>query len=358
MDPDLQTALTDLSQRTAGAIEANTAKWTEMEERLDAVEGRGQRIATEKSDAQRTAFEAFLRGGKASLTDAYRNALISSDDQQGGYVTAPKDVEAGILKEITELSPLRRLASVRSISAPGATQAKLIGDAEAWWVEETEYRKETGLRFGREDIPMHTMAAKIAVSIEHLQDGAYDVVGEIKQAFGRAFAKLESSAFAKGDGHKKPLGILNTPGIPVVKTGTAATVSADNLLDLAYDLPSAYADNGTYLANRASLGAVRKLKDASGAYQWQDSLQLGQPPAFNLRPMIEDPEMPGIGAGTKPFLFGDLRWFRIYDRVNSLQVLRDDFTLADNGLVLFRAQRRVGAGLVMPEAVRVLSVEV
>lgn len=357
--------IVDSLEGWAGDIAESVGSWSktwedgmaDLAERLDNVESRGQRIPTEKADAQRGAFEAFIRGGKASLTDQHRNALISADDTQGGYLTAPPAVESGILKELTQLSPIRRYATVRSISSPGATQAKLISDAEAWWVGETETRKETSLSFGRDNIGIHTLAAKIAVSIEHLQDSAYDVIGEITQAFGRAFAKKESFAFIKGDGHQKPLGILNTPGVETVKSGHATDLTLDGLLDLAYDLPGVYADSAVYLANRATIGNIRKKKASDGHYLWQDSLQAGTPPSFNSRPLVEDPELPNIAAGAKPVLFGDLKWFRIYDKVNSLQILRDDYTMADNGLVLFRAQRRVGAGLVMPSAIRVQTVE-
>lgn len=355
----------DALEGWAGDIAESIGTWSktwedgmaDLADRIDAVETRGQRVPTDKADAQRNAFEAYVRGGKESLTDQHRNSLIVSDDTKGGYLTAPKEVEAGILRNLTELSPIRRYASVRTISSPGVSIARQIAEPEAYWVGETEQRTGTTASYGREDIPVHTAATFIDVSLELLEDSAYDIIGEITQGFGRAFAKLESVAHMTGDGHKKPLGLLNTPGLQVVKTGTAASITADSLLDLAYDLPAAYADNGTYLANRKTLGSIRKLKSGDGAYLWQDSLQAGQPPAFNMRPMVEDPSMPNVGAGLRPVVFGDLRWFRIYDRIG-LSIMRDDVTLAGSGEVRFWGRRRTGAGLVLPEAVRVLSVEV
>src|SRR5690606_34438339 len=134
------------------------------------------------------------------------------------------------------------------------------------------------------------------VSLELLEDSAYDVIGEITTEFGKAFAKKESTAHINGDGVKKPLGILQTPGITLKPSGHATGLTLDAVLDLHYDLPSVYAENAVHLAKRATIGTIRKSKSGDGQYLWSDSLIAGTPPSFNSRPLVEDPELADLGT--------------------------------------------------------------
>jgi len=353
MDEELKKALAALSSTLNEASDNQMARLQEFGDRIDAIELAAQRPALATNRPEFKAFEAFIRGGKESLTDAYRDSLIVSDDQKGGYITAPREIEAGIVKTLNQWSPLRPYATVRTISTPGVSMARQTQAPEAHWVGETEQRSETTMSYGRLDIPVHTAAVYVDVSLELLEDSAYDIMGEITVEFGKAFGKLEALSHISGDGVKKPLGILNTDGVENIASGAATDFTIDGLMDLYYGVPEAYATNGTWLANRASQGKIRKKKSGDGDYIWTDSIVTGQPPALMARPIAENVHMPNVAAGTRPILFGDLSWFRIYDRIG-LSIMRDDFTKAGTGEVRFWGRRRTGAGLVMPEAVKTL----
>jgi HK97 family phage major capsid protein len=355
MDSDIKAALKELQEAYLDGVKVSTDAIADLSARIEAIELNAQRPALGQNAPQFKAFEAYLRGGHAKLTDEYRASLIVSDDTKGGYLQAPYEIEAGILKSLNEWSPIRVLATVRSISTAGVSMARQLTLPTAAWVGETEQRPETTITWGRLDIPVHTMACYIDVSLELLEDAAYDVVGEITTELGKAFGKLEAAAHLTGDGHKKPLGILNTDGVDSIASGVADNFTADSLLDTFYALPEVYAKNANWLANRTTIGKVRKLKSGDGQYLWSDSLVAGTPPSYNGRPMVEDPDMPNVGAGLRPVLFGDLSHFKIYDRVG-LSLLRDDFSRATHGEVRFHARRRTGAGLTMPEAIKALHI--
>lgn len=106
--------------------------------------------------------------------------------------------------------------------------------------------------------------------------------------------------------------------------------------------------------NGATLGIIRALKDTTGQYLWQPSIQAGQPETILGRPVLEMKDMPSIAAAATPIAFGDFkRAFRIYDRVD-LQVLPDLLTQRTNGMARFHARRRVGSAVVRPDAFRKL----
>ena len=109
------------------------------------------------------------------------------------------------------------------------------------------------------------------------------------------------------------------------------------------------------MMNGSTLAAIRKLKDGTtGVYLWQPAYAAGQPETILQPPVIEAPDMPDVGSGTMPIAFGDFATaYRIFDRVG-MSIFADPYTLRTNGLVRFHARRRVGGGLVMAEAVKVV----
>ncbi|GJE46188.1 phage major capsid protein [Methylobacterium soli] len=98
------------------------------------------------------------------------------------------------------------------------------------------------------------------------------------------------------------------------------------------------------------------LDDTTGRYYWQESIAEGQPPTLLGRPVVEAVDMPDVAANATPVLFGDIQSaYRIYDRVG-MSILRDPYSIATEGQTRFHARRRVGAGVVRPEAVRKLKI--
>lgn len=109
--------------------------------------------------------------------------------------------------------------------------------------------------------------------------------------------------------------------------------------------------------NGTTLAALRMLRDGQGNFLWQPSYQAGQPETILGRPVVEAVDMDDIAAGAAPIIFGDFkRGYRIYDRL-SLAVLADPYTQRADGLMRYHARRRVGAGVVRPDAFRKLQMK-
>jgi len=68
------------------------------------------------------------------------------------------------------------------------------------------------------------------------------------------------------------------------------------------------------------------------------------------------PDMPNIGAGAYPVVYGDFkRGYIIVDRI-AIAFQVDYTTGADNGLVVFRARKRVGGGVRQADAIKKLKI--
>ena len=340
-------AMRGSSEETAKSLKA-------METKMARPAVHGTRSADESAILEKKAFAGFLRKGREALVADEVKALRVADDTAGGYFATP-EFSTEVLKGIVEVSPMRQAARVGSVSSGSIILPKRTGRPTAHWVGETEQRQETQSAYGQVEIPIHESACFVDVSLRLLEDSAVNVEAEVSSDLAEEFGRQEGEVFLKGNGIKKPLGILNAPGIAYTPTGNAATLGtdpADLLISHLYSMPAYYRNRGSWMLNVATLAALRKLKDGNDVYIWQPSLAEGQPEHILGRPVIEAPDMDDIGAGTVPIMFGDFNTaYRIYDRVQ-LSLMRDPYTQADRGLVRFHARRRVGGDVVMAEAVK------
>jgi HK97 family phage major capsid protein len=148
------------------------------------------------------------------------------------------------------------------------------------------------------------MSSFTAVTLQMLEDSAFDLENELREDTIEGFGELEAAAIIAGDAHKKPEGILNADGTIQVNTGTAATITADALIGLKYSLKTPYARNGNFVLNRSTLGAIRILKDANGQYLWASGLAAGRANTIDGETYVE---MPGIAERRCRSEAGDLR---------------------------------------------------
>ena len=291
--------------------------------------------------------------------EAEYKALSVGNNTTGGYL-APMELVHEIIKGVTDISPARRLARVRSTSSKAIMIPKRTGQFAAQWVAEQGTKSETdGLRYGMWEIPNHELFALIDISNQNLEDSAWDMAAEINSEAVEQFEVAEGAAFVSGNGVGKPLGFMDASvGLGENNSGSAATIAdadgqANGLLSLKYALKTAYARNATWALNRTTLGSVRKLKDAEKNYIWMPGLG-GQPNTIDGDPYVEVPDMPSEGAGLFPIAYGDFkRAYTLVDRI-SMEMLRDPYTQATSGNVRFIFRRRLGGQVVLTEALRKL----
>ena len=185
----------------------------------------------------------------------------------------------------------------------------------------------------------------------------FDLEAEMNTEFAEQFAKAEGTAFISGNGTNKPTGITNGSTVASTTAAAAAAIATDDLMDLVHDLKSEYARSASFMMNRSTLGAVRKLKDTAGQYIFQTGFsgQSGLPNTILGHSYVEAPDVADIAASAKSVIFGDFRrGYMIVDRV-ALSVLRDPYSQASSGNVRYIARRRVGGEVVLAEAMRVLA---
>jgi len=89
--------------------------------------------------AQKQAWASFIRTGE---TSALEGKSLASTDGEGGLIV-PVETETRIDTVLAETSPMRRLATIRTIGASVFRKPISTSGAQAGWVGETDPRNET-----------------------------------------------------------------------------------------------------------------------------------------------------------------------------------------------------------------------
>jgi len=314
-------ALDDLQQSVDDRLKAIEGKGIDpkLTERLDKIELKLNRPETGKDKVElseeRKAFFNYLRLGNQT-PEIDIKALSVSSDPQAGYL-APAEMSTEFIRDLVEFSPIRSVASVRTTTAPSVKYQRRTAITNALWEDELEESQESEPAFGMLEVPVDKLTTYVDISNELLSDSGGAAEAEVRLALAEDFGKKEATAFVNGSGAKQPEGFMTHAGILHTINGHATNLNTDRLIDLLYALPAAYrnAAGARWAMNGNTLAAVRKLKNGTtGEYIWQPALVAGQPETILGKPVLEMVDLPDIGDGNFPIIFGDFSAYRIIDR--------------------------------------------
>lgn len=332
-------------------------------------------------DIARRATGVYLRTGQELFNGRHlrelqrgafdARALQTQLGADGGYLVHPEHSTGPIETLMQELSPMRDLAEVRSISAASYKEPFDVRGETATWVGEIAARPET-------DTPslveIETVAMELyanpKASQTMLDDASIDVESWLAERVADAFALKETIAFMSGDGVNKPRGILaydkvadaswSWGKVGYIATGAAgafptpsSTVNGyDKLMDLIYALKAGMRSQAKFQGNRTTIAKIRQLKDPEGRFVYVPREDVAKYDKLLGYDFVESEQMPDIGSGTFSVAFGDWkRAYRIVDRVG-MTVLRDPYS--SKPWVEFYTRKRVGGGVKNFEAFKLL----
>jgi HK97 family phage major capsid protein len=197
----------------------------------------------------------------------------------------------------------------------------------------------------------HKHGVLMRVSRELVEDAGVSLVDFLGRQAGNAVGNLVNARLATGAGSTEPRGIFTAAGSGVKGTATGGEFSTDNLIDLVHSVDSAYASRPStgFQMRRASLSALRKLKDGEGRFiydptQGTQALLLGYP-------IFENPHAPAIGSAAKSVLFGDMSYYHVR-QVGGIEVARSDDAFFTSDEIAFRVQIRISGDLSQADAVK------
>lgn len=314
-------------------------------------------------------FNSFVRkGDETGLKDLATKAVSVGVPADGGFAV-PEQIDRAIEKLARDLSPVRQVANIVQVGTSDYKKLVNVNGIASGWVGETAARPATNTSQLAEVVPpMGELYANPQVTQQALDDLFYNVEADIQMQLAEEFAIAEGAAFISGNGTNKPKGFLayTTAAtadasrafgtIEHIATGVAGDFAASNKADVLYDtigkLKAAYRSGAVWMMNKAIMFEVLKLKDTTGQYLWQPSLQEGFPIRLLGFGVVEAEDMPVKAANALSIAFGNFkRGYTIVDRVGT-RMLRDPYT--NKPYVGFYTTKRVGGAVVNSEAIKVV----
>ena len=199
----------------------------------------------------------------------------------------------------------------------------------------------------------------VRVSLELLQDSAFDLEDFLKNAFAVRMGRGYEYYLTRGSGVNQPEGILTA----VVASGQPATIATgsstndgsantgsnsigtNDLISLEHAIDPTYRRGGKFLLNDSTLKTIKQLLDKYGRPLWVPGLAVNAPDTILGYEYVINQAMPGIAAAANTVLFGALNKF-VMRKVRDLSVLRLDERFADFGEVAWIAFSRIDSQLV------------
>ena len=285
-----------------------------------------------------------------------RNDLQVGTDTEGGFLV-PDEFEKKLISALEEENVFRPLATKIQTSSGDRKIPVITQKGEATWMEEEEAYTLSDDAFGQIALSAYKVGTAIKISEELLNDSVFDLPSYMAKEFARRIGTKEEEAFLIGDGKGKPTGIFAaTGGAENGATTTGAAITFDDVIELFYSLKSPYRKKAVWVLNEQTVKALRKIKDNTGNFIWQPSVSAGLPDTILNRPYVTSVYAPTIAAGAKAIAFGDYSYYWVADRQGrSLKRLNELFAM--NGQVGFLASQRVDGKLILPEAVKTLTIK-
>jgi HK97 family phage major capsid protein len=311
------------------------------EERMTAAANAAQSFVPKSESRSDSDVLRQIANGELRSFDFEKRTLTPSDD------TVPKSfydevfAVARLVGPMLDVSQVLNTASGENLTIPTLTAystATIKGAASAIDPSDPVFSSIT--------LGAYKYSFLVPVANELLTDAGFDISALIAEQAGNAIGYAVNDGLTNGTGTVQPTGIKNAAGSGVTGgTGVTGGFTADNLIDLAYSLDGAARrlPGVGFMANSASVGAIRKLKDTAGNYLYQ--VGIGQPDTFAGFSIVENPALPSAGTGVVgSVLFGHLPSYKVR-MAGGLQVAQSADYAFNQDVTTFRVTMRVDGNL-------------
>jgi HK97 family phage major capsid protein len=343
------------------------------EQRKKAIETSKTPKKTSDEEIVRKWFKALVMKDGSAMAQIQKDYLQTGEDTQGGYLV-PAPLLAEVQRFTEENGIARRDMRYLPFSGPGNERRipALASSVSVFWPDEAGVKSSTKPTFALVTQTLKKIAAIVPLTEEIVEDSAINLISLLGELIGEAVLEEEDRVFLAGDtGDGDPYdGVINAANVvPVETTGAVADLTADDLNNAIYAVPTSVQKTGKFYLSPTAFQIIQQLKDNNGNYIVQTPIG-NQPPTLWNRPYELTnvlPDSSASGDGTPFGFFTDLRKTCVYgDKaglkvkileegiVKSAEESPSDLNLATQDMIAMRVVKRVGYVPVLPSGIAVL----
>ena len=293
-----------------------------------------------------------------------------------GSLLVPTETEKMIIMEAAKLSPLLRISNTKNVSwrSRNFVNGNYVGVAAPRKESAAYMLKEASPQGKQIDIGNYGFMMSHANEYlddafglgQHISDLIAPVFAETVEEYAIKGASGENVFFNQGgsevtlnlNNEDVPLGLLNETDeyVKNVDSAAAGAYSIDDITALRYGVRPQARNAGNWLTSSDFLQNLEGMKDADGRPLWQPSLQEGQPDRLRGRGIEESENLPEVGAGNVPALYGAFgRAHEIFIR-RGVTVRRSQHYLFGNNSEALAVDIRWGSGVLTKGMLAKLSI--
>lgn len=341
------------------AIEADIVRVEDIIAKAEKAEARDSREKSIVSETAQALAETAPRGDLKESAyrediDRYLHEGVMSPRLQeaalDGSVLVPKTFEDKVVMGLNDASIMRQICTVKTRKGDALIPASGTTGASAWIAKNGAY-PTTAADIAGIQMEALKVGQIIGVPEEEVADAYESIEAYIAAEFGRANGEVMEAGFISGDNSGAPAGLLHATlgATEAVEAALATAFTYTELMELFYGVSGAYAQNGTWLMNRATLKDIRNLKSGDN-YIFAPGISLDE---IEGKPVKTSSAFPTIATGVAAVAFGDFSFYQIVDRAGFyIQKLNELY--AANGQIGFKGTNRTDGQLIKRDAVKTL----
>lgn len=323
------------------------AKWNEMDARFNelgdliqkaekidqrakefAETAEAQKPETKRDIDPRLAFRKLLAFGYDSLDKEERASLkvekrgtsdqVTTTDGLGGY-TVPEFWWNELIIYMTHYSGMMEASRILRTNSGGQLNFPYVNETSTTGSLISEGAAETvsDVTFATRQLDAYTYTSGLVkVSLELLNDSAYNLESELRDLLAARIGRSLNSAFTIDNGSSKPNGIANATSAGKTAAATNA-VTRSEIIDLIHSVDRAYRSgpNVNLMMHDSTLAALKKLTVGSADDRplWQPSIESGTPGTLEGYKIVVNNDVAELtdGASSKVMYFGDFSKYAI-----------------------------------------------
>ena len=329
-----------------------------MGKALDEVMKKGVPSPETEEKKANDAFEKYLRTGNKEI-EGLEKAAISTGQ---ATVLIPTILSHEILKETKETSNF--LMKGKFYTGSGdyikiPVRNEITGANQI--VKEGQGNTQDGtLGYTHIELRAGYRQVRYPITDELVQDSAFDMVGELKEAISEEFGQTLSELTVKGPYNASTEqfieGFLTNATVTgaAITTATTKKVTADDLVKLETGMKASYRKGSAYYVSPKLYEEMKLWKDGDGRYLWMNILE-GATMKFNGYPVYVEEFLEDIDTGKYPAVFCDFgKGYAYYQKKGFEQELNRK---VNERITEYYTRIRIGGGVIRPKAFSVLKVK-
>lgn len=315
------------------------------------------------------AFRNYLVNGQAGLTAEQRTLLTEKRDLSLTGASGGFTVPQGFYNTLIEtqraygafLNP--GIATILETDSGNPIPVPLeddVANSAAIVAEAASLTTSTDATFANLTLGAFTYRALVRVSLELLQDSAFDMEAYIARKLGIRLGRGFNAHATNGTNSGQPQGVFNASvGASIghtAATGSTVTFPYISLVQTEHSLDPAYRANAQWMFNDVVLQGLKLQLDTTGRPIWQPNYTLGEANAINKfggtilgYNYTINQDAPVMAANARCVAFGDFGYYMVR-RVRGMMLIRADQRFIDQGQIGFYIFARLDGKYANPTA--------